>query len=343
MAVGENLPMTAARRRIAVVGTGAWGTALAIHAARTGHRVALLGRRPELVATLANTRRHPALGEAPIDPAIRVTGSPEEAFDGVDAVLWAISVQATAGEAARLSKALPEGLPVVATSKGIEIGTNRRTTEILRAGLTRADGLAVLSGPTFAREVASALPAAAVVASAEPSLSRFLQETLSSPTFRLYRSVDVVGLEIAGAAKNVVAIAAGLVDGLKLGHNARAALLTRALSEIRRLGTRLGGSPDTFAGLAGVGDLILTATGDLSRNRRVGLSLASGLALDKALAALGGEVAEGVYTAAGLVELARQVGVELPIAEAVVEILSGQMPPREAVRRLMTRELKEEK
>ena len=160
---------------------------------------------------------------------------------------------------------------------------------------------------------------------------------------RLYRSADVCGVEIAAAAKNVVAIAAGLVDGLKLGQNTRAALLTRALAEIRRLGTRLGGAPETFAGLAGLGDLILTATGDLSRNRRVGLALAAGRTLEEALASLGGETAEGVATAAAIRDLGRQNGVELPIAETVCEILSGLLPPREAVRRLMTRELKEER
>jgi glycerol-3-phosphate dehydrogenase (NAD(P)+) len=150
-------------------------------------------------------------------------------------------------------------------------------------------------------------------------------------------------VEIAGAAKNVVAIAAGLVDGLKLGQNTRAALITRALAEIRRLGTRLGGSPETFSGLAGVGDLVLTATGDLSRNRRVGLALAGGRSLSDALASLGGEVAEGVATSPALVELARGAGVELPIAETVVEILSGRVTPKDALRTLMTRELKEEK
>jgi glycerol-3-phosphate dehydrogenase (NAD(P)+) len=169
-----------------------------------------------------------------------------------------------------------------------------------------------------------------------------VQKGLASPTFRLYRSTDVVGVEISGATKNVVAIAAGIVDGLKLGQNTRAALLTRALAEIRRLGTHLGGLPETFSGLAGVGDLILTATGDLSRNRRVGLALASGRSVEDALSSLGGEVAEGVSTAGAVVELARSVEVEMPISETVTAILSGAFAPREAVSRLMTRSLKEE-
>ncbi len=329
--------------RIAIVGTGAWGTALAVHGANAGLDVALLGRRPDVVARLAETRAHPALAGAPPIPAgVTLTANPGEAFAGVAAVLWSVSVQATAGELERLMPYLPD-TPLVATSKGLEIGSRRRTTEIVSFVTGRSGGIAVLSGPTFAAEVARGLPAAAVVASSDPEVARELQALLSSPTLRLYRSADVLGVEIAGAAKNVVAIAAGLVDGLHLGHNTRAALLTRALAEIRRLGTRLGGSAETFSGLAGVGDLILTATGDLSRNRRVGLALASGKTLAEAVAALSGEVAEGVATSPVLLELAEKAGVEMPIAAMVASILSGRTTPAEAVRNLMTRALKEEK
>jgi glycerol-3-phosphate dehydrogenase (NAD(P)+) len=329
--------------KVAIVGAGAWGTAFAMHAARAGLDVWLLGSGRDPVATLAETRRHPALaGAPPVPDGVSITADAGAAVRGASAVLWAVSVQGTAQEAARLRDLLPADVPLVAMSKGLEIGSKRRTTQILGDVLSRASGLAVLSGPTFAAEVARALPAAAVVASADPEVSLSVQGLLSSPTFRLYRSSDVVGVEIAGAAKNVVAIGAGIVDGLKLGQNTRAALLTRALAEIRRLGTTLGGAPDTFAGLAGVGDLLLTATGDLSRNRRVGLALASGMTLADAVGSLGGEVAEGVPTAAALVELARSVGVEMPIAEMVVEILSGQVAVRDAVPALMTRRLKQE-
>ena len=329
--------------RIAIVGTGAWGTALAVHGASAGLDVALLGRRPDVVARLAATRAHPALPGAPPIPArVTVTTNAAEAFEGAAAVLWSVSVQATAQELERLGPSLPD-VPLVATSKGLEIGSRRRTTEIMSFVTGRKAGLAVLSGPTFAAEVARGLPAAAVVASADPEVATALQALLSSPTLRLYRSADVLGVEISGASKNVVAIAAGLVDGLRLGHNTRAALLTRALAEIRRLGTRLGGSPETFAGLAGVGDLILTATGDLSRNRRVGLALASGTSLPDAVASLGGEVAEGVATSPVLLELAEKAGVEMPIAAMVASILSGRTTPTDAVRNLMTRALKEEK
>jgi glycerol-3-phosphate dehydrogenase (NAD(P)+) len=329
--------------KVAIVGAGAWGTAFAIHAASAGLEVGLLGSERDAVETLAATRRHPALaGAPPVPEGVSITADADAAFDGAAAVLWAISVQGTADESGRLREFLPSSVPLVAMSKGLEIGSKRRTTQILGDVLSRASGLAVLSGPTFAAEVARGLPAAAVVASADPEISLSVQGLLSSPTFRLYRSSDVVGVEIAGAAKNVVAIAAGIVDGLKLGHNTRAALLTRALAEIRRLGTTLGGQPDTFAGLAGVGDLLLTGTGDLSRNRRVGLALAAGRTVPEALASLGGEVAEGVATAAVLVELARSVNVEMPIAEIVGEILSGQVSPKDALRALMTRRLKQE-
>ncbi len=330
-------------RKIAIVGTGAWGTALAIHGARAGLAVSLLGYRADIVDDLVRTRAHPSLpGAEPLPSLVEPTMSPEAAFDGAEAVLWSVSVQWTASELARLQRFLSGGTPVVSASKGIEIGTHRRTTEMMRDILGPDVPIAVLSGPTFAIEVARGLPAAAVVACPDADAATRIQKGLASPTLRLYRSSDVVGVEISGATKNVVAIAAGIVDGLKLGHNTRAALLTRALAEIRRLGTRLGGLPETFSGLAGVGDLILTATGDLSRNRRVGLALASGKSVAEALAELGGEVAEGVSTAGAVVELARSVEVEMPIAETVTLILSGETAPKEAVSRLMTRALKEE-
>ncbi len=331
-------------RKIGVIGTGAWGTALTIHAANKGLSVSLLGRRADVVERIRATRCHPALpGALPVPPSVEITTDPVAAFAGAEVLLWAVSVQATAQELGRLRELIPAAVPLVATSKGIEIGTQRRTTEVIRAVTGRTDGIAVLSGPTFAAEVARALPAAAVVASENAELSARLQSLLSSPTLRLYRSSDVIGVEISGAAKNVVAIAAGIIDGLHLGQNLRAALLTRALAEIRRLGMKLGGAPETFPGLACLGDLILTATGDLSRNRRVGLALAGGATLEGALRLLGGEVAEGVPTASALVELAGAAGVEMPIAEAIREILSGKTDPRAAVARLMTRELKDER
>jgi len=330
-------------KKIAIVGTGAWGTALALHGARAGHAVSLLGYRADIVDDIARNRAHPSFpGIDPIPELVRPTMSPEEAFDEAEAVLWSVSVQWTASELERLKRFFPKSVPIVSTSKGIEIGTLRRTTQMMSDALGPDAPIAVLSGPTFAAEVARGLPAAAVVACPDAGLAEKVQKGLASPTLRLYRTSDVVGVEIAGATKNVIAIAAGIVDGLKLGHNTRAALLTRGIAEIRRLGIRLGGVFETFSGLAGVGDLILTATGDLSRNRRVGLALASGRSVEEALGALGGEVAEGVSTAGAIVELARSLDVVMPIAETVTAILSGTTAPREAVSLLMTRSLKEE-
>jgi len=330
-------------KKIAIVGTGAWGTALALHGARAGHAVSLLGYRADIVDDIVRTRAHPSFpGIDPIPELVQPTMSPEEAFDGAEAVLWSVSVQWTSSELERLKSVFPKAVPIVSTSKGIEIGTHRRTTQMMRDALGPEAPIAVLSGPTFAAEVARGLPAAAVVACPDAEVAERVQKGLASPTFRLYRTSDVVGVEIAGATKNVIAIAAGIVDGLKLGHNTRAALLTRGIAEIRRLGIRLGGVAETFSGLAGVGDLILTATGDLSRNRRVGLALASGKSVEEALGGLGGEVAEGVPTAGAIVELAKSVDVVMPISEAVTAILEGAFSPKEAVSALMTRSLKEE-
>ena len=330
-------------KKIAIVGTGAWGTALALHGARAGHAVSLLGYRADIVDDIATTRAHPSFpGIDPIPELVVPTMSPEEAFDGAEAVLWSVSVQWTSSELERLKAFFPKAVPIVSTSKGIEIGTHRRTTQMMRDALGPEAPIAVLSGPTFATEVARGLPAAAVVACPDAEVAERVQKGLASPTFRLYRTSDVVGVEIAGATKNVIAIAAGIVDGLKLGHNTRAALLTRGIAEIRRLGIRLGGVSETFSGLAGLGDLILTATGDLSRNRRVGFALAQGKSVEEALGGLGGEVAEGVPTAGAIVELARSVDVVMPISEAVTAILSGTFTAREAVSALMTRSLKEE-
>ena len=308
-------------KKIAIVGTGAWGTALALHGARAGLAVSLLGYRADIVEEIARTRAHPSLpGAEPLPSLVEPTMSPEEAFDGAEAVLWSVSVQWTASELTRL-KALPPraACPVVSTSKGIEIGTHRRTTADdaghPRAGRRRSRSCRGRPSRSRSRGGSRRRPSSPA---RTPTSRLALQKGLASPTFRLYRSTDVVGVEISGATKNVIAIAAGIVDGLKLGQNTRAALLTRALAEIRRLGTRLGGLPETFSGLAGVGDLILTATGDLSRNRRVGLALASGKSVEEALASLGGEVAEGVSTAGAIVELARSVDVEMPISETVV-------------------------
>jgi len=276
-----------------------------------------------------------------LPPGVRATGRLDEALADAEAVLVVVPSEFCRGIYREAGRLAPPGAVFVSATKGLEIDTLQRMSEVAEA---EAPGrpVAVLSGPSFALEVARGLPTAVVVASSDHDVAKAVQQPLATRTFRVYSSEDVVGVELAGALKNVIAIAAGIVDGLKLGQNTRAALLTRGVAEIRRLGMRLGGLAETFSGLAGVGDLILTATGDLSRNRRVGLALASGKSIEEALSALGGEVAEGVPTAGAIVELARSVEVVMPISETVTSILSGATAPREAVSQLMTRSLKEE-
>jgi glycerol-3-phosphate dehydrogenase (NAD(P)+) len=237
---------------------------------------------------------------------------------------------------------LERGAVVVSASKGLEPDTHKRMTEVLGEVLPGAGAaIAALSGPTFSREVYERQPTAAVAAAAAPDVAARAQQAISAPYFRLYTNDDVVGVELAGALKNVVAIAAGILDGLGMGNNTRAALITRGLAEITRLGVALGAKPATFAGLAGMGDLLMTATGPLSRNRSLGIEIGTGKALEEVLSRRL-SVAEGVGTARAAVELAAKVGVELPIAREVVSMLFEHKPPRQAMSDLMERSLKSE-
>lgn len=328
--------------RVAVVGGGSWGTALAIHAARAGHRVVLWAREPEVVEGINRERRNPLfLSDVALPTEIRATDQVEVAVADAEVVFFVVPVQFARGVLGLLKKALKPEAVLISASKGIEVATLARMDQVVAEELGLAgERFVALSGPTFAREVAAGLPAAAVLAGSSVSHLRALQQAFSTPTFRLYRSTDVVGVELAGALKNVIAIAAGMATGLGLGHNALAALLTRGLHEMARLGVRLGGQPETFRGLAGMGDLVLTCTGALSRNRAAGERLGRGEPLDQVLS--GREVAEGVPTARAAAALARRMGVEMPVTFAVEAILEGRLGPREAVTALMTRSLKEE-
>jgi glycerol-3-phosphate dehydrogenase (NAD(P)+) len=328
--------------RISVLGAGAWGTAIACAAAER-HDVCLWARSPahrqELNRQRANPRYLPAVALA---PALRV------ADDLADA--WAhardgLTVLAAPMSALReLLQAVPDGRPVVWLSKGFERHSGALGHEVAEA-VRPGRGCAVLSGPSFALEVARGQPTALVVASTSATLRDTLVDALHGDMLRLYTSEDIVGVEVGGAVKNVLAIATGIVDGLAArgagpglpGLNARAALITRGLAEMTRLGVALGARPDTFMGLSGLGDLVLTATGDLSRNRRVGLELAAGRRLDDVLADLG-HVAEGVYSAETVQTRARGLAVDMPLTEAVVEVLAGRWTPGEAIRRLMGRQ-----
>ncbi|HJU84655.1 MAG TPA: NAD(P)H-dependent glycerol-3-phosphate dehydrogenase [Holophagaceae bacterium] len=328
--------------QIAVFGAGSWGTALAIAWSRHGTPVALWGRSREKIEAMAETRRHPRLNGSELPPALRPVWRAEEALS---APLWVscLPVQATPlvwAELRHHATALPDLL--LHSSKGILEAGHRTLSQALGPQLGVPVG--VLSGPTFADEVARALPSAIVLAlpaSVDPERATMLQHDLATERLRVYLSRDVLGAELCGALKNILAIAAGLVEGLGLGHNARAAMITRGLAEMARLVAALGGAPETVMGLAGMGDLMLTATGPQSRNRRLGAELAKGVGLEAAIESLGGQVAEGVFSTEAALALGRSCGVELPITEAVDRLLKGDAP-QTAVERLMRRSLKSE-
>jgi glycerol-3-phosphate dehydrogenase (NAD(P)+) len=326
---------------VAVVGGGSWGTALAIHLTRLGIAPRLRVRDAEL-AELIRVRRENSwyLPGIPLPPAVSPTVSLEEALEEAGLVVLAIPSHAFAGIAESLRPWLRPGAAILSGTKGLDPVGLRRMSEILTE-IVPTRPVAVLSGPTFAREVALGLPSAAVIASVDPGLAANLQRVLTSPEFRLYTNRDVVGVELGGALKNIIAIATGISDGLGLGENARAGLITRGLAEITRLGVALGASRPTFAGLAGLGDLVLTCTGSLSRNRALGLALGSG----KSLAAAQAEtrmVAEGVRTTGSALRLAGRAGVTLPICQEVNAVLFEGKAPQAALRALLEREVRPE-
>lgn len=330
--------------RLAVIGAGAWGTALAVHAARAGHTPRLRVFEPELLTLMTETRENPwYLPGIQLPEGVSPVGSLAEAAADAELVIVAVPSHVFRRVVTELVPHLPRTGRVVSAAKGLGDERQARMSEILAECLPspQRERVAILSGPTFALEVAEGRPTAAVLASADPRVARELQRTLATPTFRLYTQSDVVGVELGGALKNVMAIATGISDGLDLGANARAALLTRGLAEITRLGVALGARARTFAGLAGVGDLVLTCTGELSRNRRLGLALARGTSLAEWE---GGtrSVAEGVRTAAAALALARRVGVPVPIIAEVGAVLFERKPPREALTALLHRELRPE-
>ena len=330
------------RSDISIFGAGAWGTALAMTWARQGGRVALWGHPPALMTELAMRRRHPSLPDAELPASVRALADPEEAFASpiwVSALPTQLNPQVWAGLAART--ALRPEL-VIHVSKGIIQGSHLRVTQVLEPLLSVPVG--VLSGPTFADEVSRDLPTTILLALPETvtdERARELQALLATPNLRVYLSRDVLGVELCGAFKNILAIAAGLVEALGLGNNARAALITRGLAEMSRLVDVLGGRPETVMGQAGMGDLLLTATGAQSRNRRFGYMLGQGMTPEAATLALGDSVVEGAFTTEAALGLALDHGLELPITQEVGRLLKGANP-RESVKRLMQRSLKPE-
>jgi glycerol-3-phosphate dehydrogenase (NAD(P)+) len=326
---------------IAVLGSGSWGTALAVHLDRLGHDVRLWGRDPALVARLVETRVNtdylPGVGLE----GVRPTASMEDAVGAATLVVVAVPSQGLRAVVHRAVGIAPAAVPFVSAAKGLEHGTLFPMSQVIadEAGPTRP--VAVLSGPTFAAEVAAGLPTAVVVASTSAEAARLVQAEFRGPSLRLYATDDVAGVEIGGALKNVVAIAAGVVESLGLGHNAMAALITRGLVEISRLATAMGGRPDTLAGLSGLGDLVLTCTGHRSRNRQVGIELGRGRSLDDILR---GQrmVAEGLRTAQAALDLGARHGVELPITEQMQAVIDGVRTPQAALAELMLRPQKSE-
>jgi glycerol-3-phosphate dehydrogenase (NAD(P)+) len=327
--------------RIAVLGAGSWGTTLADLLARKGEDVRLWAYEAEVVEAVNASHLNPVfLPGSPLAPSLRAVGDAAEAVKGASIVVSVAPSHALRSVLRRVQDAVPSGTIIVSATKGLESDTLALMSDVIAAELPQAR-LAVLSGPSFAREVYEQRPTAVVASSASPEVAEAVQGAFSTPRFRVYSNADIVGVELGGALKNVIAIAAGVLDGLDLGNNARAALLTRGLAEITRLGVAHGADPLTFAGLAGMGDLILTATGDLSRNRQLGLALAKGETYE-AYRARHRTVAEGANAARAAAALGRKLGVELPISSEVAAILFEGQSPAEATRNLMERTLKAE-
>jgi glycerol-3-phosphate dehydrogenase (NAD(P)+) len=327
--------------KVAVLGGGSWGTALAAQLARAGHDVRVWMRESALAQRVNAEHCNPVyLPGVILPPGLVATPDLESALSAVDVVWTAVPSEFARQVHVRVAELLEPGVPLVSCTKGLELDTLKRMTEVMAEVLPDRP-LAVLSGPSFALEVAREQPTAVVVAAVDQALAERLQQAVSTRSFRAYASDDVVGVELAGALKNVIAIAAGIVDGLGFGANTAAALITRGLAEISRLAEARGGRADTLAGLAGLGDLVLTCTGALSRNRRLGQALGRGQTLAEARAETL-QVAEGVRTTLAACVLAQHAGVEMPIAQQMRAVLYEAKSPRNAVEELMSRRLKRE-
>ncbi len=326
---------------VGVLGGGSWGTTLADLLARKGHDVRIWAYEPEVVDAINADHVNPVfLPGAALAPSLRATADAGEAVSGADVVLSVAPSHAVRAVISSIRDAIARDTLIVSATKGLD-ETELTLMSRLIGGLLPAARLAVLSGPSFAQEVYEGQPTAVVAAAADAATARAAQAIFATPRFRVYSNQDMVGVELGGALKNVIAIAAGMLEGLGMGHNPRAALITRGLAEITRLGVAMGADPMTFAGLAGMGDLILTTTGSLSRNRALGVALAEGQTLTEYRTAHR-SVAEGANTSRAAAALASRMGVEMPITEKVCGILFDGQSPRESARELMERDLKAE-
>ena len=334
--------MTGGGESIAVVGAGSWGTALAVHLGRIGHDVQLWARDGGIIDRIERDRENASYLQG-IRVPDRVTATPDlsGALAAARFVVFAVPSHGLRAVARAAAPAIPADAVLVSATKGLEPDSLQRMSEVLSHETGDGRSIVALSGPTFALEVARGLPTVAVAASSEPAAVVRVQEQFRGATFRLYGSDDVAGVEIGGAMKNIIAIAAGVVEGLGLGHNSMAALITRGLAEISRLAAAEGGRRETLAGLSGLGDLVLTCTGDLSRNRHVGVQLGKGRALGDILSGMR-MVAEGVRTTGAALALGERHAIELPITAQMAAVLDGRTPPRDAVEALMGRRQKHE-
>jgi len=331
--------------QIAIIGAGAWGTGLAIVLGRKGtHRVCLWAHEAEVCESIGNKRiNEKFLPGCLVPDSVTATINLATALDNAEIVVSVMPSQHCRSLFERMRPIIPTDALIVSATKGLEEGSLERMTEVIAEVLNRpSTATGALSGPSFAQEVARGDPTAVTIASADANLSRTVQREFSDPSFRVYTNSDVIGVELGGALKNIVAIAAGICDGLGLGHNSVAALITRGLSEMTRLVTACGGRAETMSGLAGLGDLVLTCTGGLSRNRSVGVELGRGRKLPEIVAGMHGMVAEGIFTTTAAMGLAQTRGVEMPITAQMHAILHQGRSPREAIHELMTRSGKSE-
>ncbi|GAA3563012.1 NAD(P)H-dependent glycerol-3-phosphate dehydrogenase [Kribbella ginsengisoli] len=330
--------------KVAVFGAGSWGTAFAIVLAQAGNQVSVWGRRESLCEAINTRHENPDyLPGLQLPDAITATHDPAQAADGAEAIVLAVPSQSLRDNLRDWADVLPAAVPLVSLMKGVEVGTTKRMSEVI-AELTGAgpERIAVVSGPNLAREIAEGQPAAAVVACTDEGTAARLQKLCHSPTFRPYTNNDVIGCELGGATKNVIALAVGMAVGLGFGDNARASVITRGLVETARLGTALGADEHTFSGLAGLGDLVATCSSPLSRNRTFGEKLGQGMTVAE-IAGATRQVAEGVKSCASITELAHHHDVEMPIAEHVTKVVAGEMTPKDMLFSLVSRSAKSER
>ncbi|MET4925599.1 NAD(P)-dependent glycerol-3-phosphate dehydrogenase [Streptomyces sp. PSRA5] len=330
--------------RVAVFGTGSWGTAFAMILADAGCEVTLWARRPEVVDAVNNTRTNPDyLPGVELPSSVRATTDPAEAARDAEFTVITIPSQTLRANLAEWASLLPPDTVLVSLMKGVELGTAKRMSEVIgEVAKAPADRVAVLTGPNLAGEIAARQPAAAVVACTDEAVANRLQAACHTPYFRPYTNTDVVGCELGGAVKNVIGLAVGIADGMGLGDNTKASLMTRGLAETTRLGLAMGADPHTFSGLAGMGDLIATCSSPLSRNHTFGTNLGRGMTLEQTIAA-STQTAEGVKSCQSVLDLAQRHDVDMPITETVVSIVHEGKPPLVAVKELMARSAKPER